>query len=208
MDYPRKRLAGTSAFSLVELLLAIAIVSIVLALSAGVSLQSISSYRLTSVAGKIESDLNYAMQLASKLNHPVAMRFYRYTGTDDFEGDHFSSYQFLIRRSRDTNYEELTRVYHMEAGATMHSSATFSSILNQEIVAAGARDPEIAIAGKKSKDYSFISFQIRPDGTTSLRKDRIWTITIVAENESTTGELPRNYRTLVINPVNGAVTMY
>ena len=208
MDHQPEQLDRNPAFSLVELLLTIAIVSIVLAFSTGVSIQSISAYRLTSVAGKLESDLTYAMQLASKLNHPVEMRFYRYTGTDDLESRQFASYQFLIRRSRETRYEQLSRVYQMETGVTIHSSTTFSTILNQEILEPGENDPEIALSGDKSKEFNYVSFQIRPDGTTSLRKDIIWTLTIVAEQDAESEQLPRNYRTLVINPVNGAVAMY
>ena len=208
MDIQEKQLNRKSGFSLLELLVVIGILSILMVFASGVSMRSLVAYRLSSVAGKLDSDLNYGLQLASKLNRPVEIRFYRYTGTDDFKSQQFSSYQYLARRPSETEFEQMSRVHQMETGIIIHPSTVFSSLLNQTVVEAGEHDPEIAIAGEKSKAYSYVSFKIRPDGTTSLKKDSIWTITIVEDNNAKSEELPRNYRTLVINPVNGAVTTY
>ena len=56
MDNQQEQL-NTNAFSLVEMLVTVAIISAVLAFATGVSMKSISAYRLTSVAGKLDSDL-------------------------------------------------------------------------------------------------------------------------------------------------------
>jgi uncharacterized protein (TIGR02596 family) len=69
-----------------------------------------------------------------------------------------------------------------------------------------ATDPDLGIGS-----YEYVSFQIRPDGGTTLGKmtGDNWAVTLVKENPAgATTVLPADFRTVVINPVTGAVRVY
>jgi prepilin-type N-terminal cleavage/methylation domain-containing protein len=84
MNYQRKR-----GYSVVELLVTIALLATILAISIGIGRNAMQRANFTSVLNGFMADFNYARQLASRLNRYVAIEF-------DDEG---RTYTMLVQRN-------------------------------------------------------------------------------------------------------------
>lgn len=209
MDYQSQPLnVRKQGFSLVEMLCAMGIVAMLMAITAVKLVPVMQAYQLSSAASQLQGNLGYGSQLASKLNRPVSLRFYRYTGNDPAARTGYGQYQFLCRDPVDGSSRALTHVYRIEPGVALHPGQEFSSLFALEQKHAADSDPEIAFGPHKSRTYAYVELQFRPDGSTSLSQDRNWFITLVSQDHAETPSLPRNFRTLVIRSANGSVSVY
>ena len=172
-------------------------------------LPMLHAYRLSSSAGQLQADLAYGSQLSAKLNVPVELRFYRH---DDLNSGRdqkaFRSYQLVKRDGKTGEVIPLSRMTHFEIGIVIHELESFSSVLDLGERETDQHDPHIPMGNQTGNDYSYIEIQYRPDGSTTLSKDKIWCVTLVNENRADEKTLPENFRTLVINPVTGSVRKY
>ncbi|MDB4662864.1 Verru_Chthon cassette protein D [Verrucomicrobiales bacterium] len=209
MDHQPSKIRRSRGFSIIELMIVITIMGMLVGVTLGGVLPMLHAYRLSSSAGQLQADLAYGSQLSGKLNVPIEFRFYRH---DDLNSGRnlkaFRSYQLVKRDGKTGDVIPLNRITHFEIGIVIHELENFSSILDIGEQDAGQQDPTIPLGNQTSDEYSYIEIQYRPDGSTTLPKDKIWCVTLVNENRADEDILPENFRTLVINPVTGSVRKY
>lgn len=196
-------------FSLVELLTVVAILSLLLGLSALSVRGSLDNYRLSATAAQLQSDLSLASQRASRDNASVYFRFYQ---IDEDEGSFLRSYQLLRLDQQTGKMVPLGKVRHFDAGIIVFPEPEFSNLLDRGLVSAGENDPAIP-APPGSVDptlgnYLYCEIQLKPDGSTSLETDRAWCLTLVLERSAAEAIPPDDARILSINSLTSSVRIY
>lgn len=194
------------AFTLVELLVVIAIVSLLLAITGLGIGSSISSMQLGAAANELNATLNHAALLARKENRPVQVRFYKFA-TSDFPDAQFRSYQLAalngISASNEPIVELLSEMHQLPSGVILAPNAEYNTLALLPEKTQTATDPVIGT------NYSYTSYEIRPNGLTSLPKNPPAVITLLLENQMTSSNsLPANYRSILINPQNARAKVY
>lgn len=207
---PRRDSGG---FTLIELLTVLGVFSVLLGFSVLSLNGSLDNYRISSTAAQVQSDLSYAAQYASKSNAAVFFRFYRYrTDRDGRYRTWFRAYQLLQRDSSSGDMVPLGKVRFFEKGIVLHPDSQFSNLLERPILSPGESDPAIPIGFRnyetRSRAYEFCELRLNPDGSTSLEKDRSWSIALIFENQANDFRLPDSARVLVINSITAATRIY
>jgi uncharacterized protein (TIGR02596 family) len=195
-----------SAFTLVEVLMVVTIVAILLGF-AGASFQgSLQSQSLAAVARQLAGDLEFAALLARKENRPVDVIFYKFTPGDTPGESAFRGYQFGILEGFDSQgapkYRFLVEPKRFANGVVFSPSVDYTTLLSIPERPAnmnGAGVPETS---------TYISYQIRPDGITTLDPGQKHTLTLIAGKDAAKHELPPDFRTILINPVTARARVY
>lgn len=200
-------------FSLVELMTVIAILSLLLGLSALSVRGSLDNYRLSATAAQLQADLSYASQRASRDNASVYFRFYRDAkGSADGGESYLDAYQMLRLDQETGNMVPLGNVKYFDAEIIVFPDPEFSNLLERGLSAAGESDPAIpAAAGMgelTTKDYEFCEIRLKPDGSTSLQTDRAWAITLALKRTAGEADPPNESRVLTINSTTSSVRIY
>ena len=207
----RRRTAA--GFTLIEIMVVISIMALLLGISANFYAGSMRSQRLATAAQLLASDIDQAVLLAQKENRPVEVRFLRFQPTDlpsmgkdgQLEAAQFRGYQFAVLTGFDSSkqpqYRVLSEVKHFPTGVSLMPSAEFTSFAGLPVRNAGPNDPQFG------PPYTIVSFQIRPDGTTTLPHSMKPVVTIV-EDHNIGATLPANYRSVTIAPANGHTRVY
>lgn len=196
-----------AAFSLVELIVTITIVSILAAAAAFGWQKSWRSQQILACATRLTQDLQLARSLAIKRGLPVEVRFYRNLDpTLTTQDRQYKTWQLVGYDSREKRLVKLGELQRFEGTVIISSFPSLSSVLLTEIELDPTRDP--LPTGLRSR---FSTIEFRPNGSTSLDPDPllIWTLTLVTDGYAAEEfNLPPDIRTLVISAENGSVTMH
>ncbi len=179
-----------AAFSLVELLLVIAILVILFAL-AGVAFNNVGEGSALTGAGQtIRSQLALAAQHAAAQNEVVAVRIY----------SSMEPPRLAMVTSDAGNDRFLGRAVILPQSIAFDTASQFSSVLGLDAVTESASAPS-GLAGEQYREV-----RIRPDGRTSLSMaDEPWTLTVKGRNSQPDGTKPApNFITVVIDPLTAA----
>lgn len=209
------------AFTLVELLIVMAIVAMLLAL-VGTSFRStMKTQTLSSMATRLGNDLSFAAQWAAKENRPLEVRFYQFEDKLNpgvsLADSPFKGYQFLYTDPTTGKKTPIQDMSKMEGNVIIIGNKTtvhpkpeeFTTICNTANggikTFTAATDPDVGLG-----DYKYFGFSIRPDGSTTLGRTGKWSVTMVNDPpKGATADLPAlDYRTVVINPFTTAVKIY
>ena len=212
MDHRKNPLNRRQAgFTLVELMLVIAVMSVLLGISGNFFSSGLQSQRLAATARLLSADLDHAVLLAQKENQPIEVRFYRFVDQnvprdkDDPGAPQFRAYQFAILTGFDSSnqpvYRMLNEITRFPSGVMLMPSAEFNTVASLTARITGANDPQFG------SEYTIASFQIRPDGSTSLPRSPRPVITLV-DDQITGEDLPPNYRSITLDPDNGHTRVY
>lgn len=212
---PRRRRA---AFSLIELLVVMAIIGLLVSVSALGLRGTIRTQTLAGAAGQLAADLDLAALQAAKENRPVEVFFYQFVPDDSPAEPGIRAYQFAVLDGFDDNgrpsYRFLTEVRRLAAGIVLADDPRFTSLMH--LPAGPAIDQH---GGGVTEDHSVRAYQVRPDGTTTLsqlrpdgsrapnRFDHFATLVYQTDPVTDLG-LPRDFRTVVINPLNARARLY
>jgi uncharacterized protein (TIGR02596 family) len=99
------------AFTLVELLVVMAIIAILLTLGPPYIVQAMNASRLAGAGEKLLGSLSEAQQSAFSTNNPVEVRFYKYPGEFPGGPDQYHAYQFFrLSTPPGTNTEVFTKM--------------------------------------------------------------------------------------------------
>jgi uncharacterized protein (TIGR02596 family) len=199
-----------TAFTLVEILVVVTIMGLLLAMVGVTVPASFASQKLSGTARQIAGDLDHAAMLAQRDNKPVEVRFYRCTaaGTGGVsENKEYRAYQIATitgwnadGKPKVTFNEEVQR---LPDGIVFTPNPAHTTLLTKTPIQPGPDDAEIG------EPYEYISYVIRPDGGTTLPRPEKTVLTLVQEKHlSAQGQLPADYRSLVVNPYNGQITLY
>ena len=194
-----RALAAQRAFSLVELLMVIAII-LLLAVFTLPSIRGISGgINLTGSGEEIVSMVNLARQRASTFNREVALRFFR---TDSSAP--FTAYQLWEQQNSadPASWVGLDNFQRLPAGIVVSGKAAFSPILN-----VASFQGQVMMSGSNML-YSDVLFL--PSGSIAAQTEVAFTL--VMEHAPTTGGivpgLPSNFATISIEPINARPVIY
>lgn len=211
-------LSAWRGFSLVEMLVVLALIAILITLGSQVSTSVLRSTELSTEAAELADELSRASLESIKRNQPVQFRFYRFV--DEFASDQplVRGYQILNLDSETGSYRELERIRFLKSGIAIHESTEASTILTLPERSPVTRpessdlsdsldrvsDPELPAI----TPYTYYQFEFRPDGSTNLPKDQAWGLVITYHKDGVIGEVSRDFRALGINPFTGTVERY
>jgi len=204
------RLAPTSeeAFSLVELLTVIALLSI-LAVATVPSLRgTMDGITINGAAGVIEAELSLARQTALSRNLPVEVRIYQH---DDGTGVAWRMVALVIPASVTGKAadEWVSRGKVLRGSVVIDDAKEFSTVVSDAKkagagVVAPIRSEESASAPPLLREKAYVAFQFKPDGSTNLPNGQPWCLTLRNLNGHPSGNAPAaNYVSLVLDSLTG-----
>lgn len=201
-----------SAFTLVELLVVMCILTILAAISIPAINSVMTSYGLSSTSQTVLGQLNFARQQALANNAAVQVRFYKiadYKGTPVYRA--VQVFQESLADNNVLTITPITRPYFFPAGLWIVYSASNTAPSTLFTTAtSGANTSTGDAAHPLPPPYGaspYVYFRFRPTGQTDLLASSL--VTIASENARiVANNLPANFITLQIDPVNGYVRAY
>jgi uncharacterized protein (TIGR02596 family) len=172
--------SARTAFSLVELLVVVAIIAILAGLSVTGFNSILRSSRLDQAGRAVLDEINLARQVASARNENVELRFIRRPRDDGSGSNVYWQVQsgVLSVTGTTTNFSPLRPAASLPAGTAMETNATLSPLL-----AWGQEKTQT------NPNYKFVALTVRPTGevepvnTPPVNALPQWCITIVPERQ-------------------------
>ena len=203
--------ASRGGFTLVELLVVVAIVAILGAISVPAIGSLMRAYQLDTTAQIVTGQVNIARQQALSSNHIVEVRFYYlpdYNQGATAAPTVFRGMQCFTEgnptASGTLTVTSITKPVLFPAPAVLMSSATQSPLLSLILNSA---DSAVSLPTYQS-NYKYVVFHYRPDGSTDLTTTNN-SVTLVLENAAVVSNgLPKNYMTIQIDPMIGTTRIF
>jgi uncharacterized protein (TIGR02596 family) len=219
---PRRR-----GFTLVEVLIVIALIAMLLFLTVPGLKDVISGSKLTAAADQLVGDLNLARQTALKDSVTVEVRFYKYSDPSARNEQRFAAYQCFrlvqdLNKPSDYTAERIARpifekVKSIPQGVVLVESEQWSPLLTDESLNQESNRERVRglIPGQRDTEAEYRSFVISPEGETSLDRTgaQQWYFTLVNEAEfqkapNPTALRPDNFVMLQVDPFTANVRRY
>ena len=196
-----------SAFSLVELLIVVAIITVMASLMGPTLNSALRGTALTQATDKVIGVLSLAHQTAVSKAQTVEVRFYSYTNSE-LPGDTGQGHAIQAFMVDDNgNSTPMMKAQVLPNSVIISKSTNFSTLMGKT----NTGTPTMAIP-RVGTTYTYGSFQYYRSGTTSLASDplttagTVWGITVVNATDmmgANSTNLPINYATVVVDPFNG-----
>src|SRR5471032_1970978 len=160
-----------AGFSLIELLVVLAIIAIVSAFAIPGIMGALQSSSLTSAGDEVSAMLSLARQHAMARNRQVEVRWYQFADPS-FPGEvagtpstgHFRAVQaFEINESGTA--VEFTKMQRLPTGIIMDAGATLSSLFGSTFATSSPQTMPIPMAGAS---YNYCAFRFLNDGSTNI----------------------------------------
>jgi uncharacterized protein (TIGR02596 family) len=195
------------AFSLVEMLVVIAIMITLMAIVIPASSSLMGGMNLSRSAGMITDELNFARQTALSRNRDVEVRFYKQGSKLDGNDKQFRAFRsFLIEGADLASWKPLSRVKQLPEPIIISDEVNYSSLLGAPAGNGLVKSNE-SLPGGGNADY--VSFLFRANGGTSLKPVTAnWFLTLYSQKTKTGVALPPNYFTAQVDPVTGRTRSY
>lgn len=202
------------AFTLLELMLVIAMIGVLFTLLAPAVNTLMRGSRLTQASDKVVAVLSLARQTALTTNHSVEVRFYQY-GDPEVPGetvDHPATGKYRAIQTVETKEDGTEikgRIEKLPLAIIIDSGSTLSPLLGDTLAKTWSdTPPPIPVVGS---NYLCRAFQFLADGSTNLPSagGALWFFTLhnLVDGDGRTTP-PPNYATLKIDPVNGLLKVY
>lgn len=189
-----------SAFSLIELLVVMAIVVILMAAAVPALNSVLEGGRLTQATTLIVNQFTLAKQNATTENKNITLRVIRKDTSSPYDRIQ------LVRLDSAGNATPMLRVATLPTQTAIASDPSLSSIMGiAESAAAPTKDP--SIPGLETS-YRYVQFTFRPRGSLELNIEDNWFATVVFARHASDSSPPANFATIQIDPVNGGVQVY
>ncbi len=215
-------------FTLIEILVVLAIISVIMFFSVPNMGEIIQGSKLTQAGDQLKFDLGLAQQTAVKDNLTVEVRFYQYRQPDeaaDAERKTYTAYQMysLIPDSTkpsDPKAERilapLGKIKKLPVGVVIPSSEVWSTLVANATIANGTEEIFGLLPTEKRTTATYRSFQINPDGSTNLDTSGVeqWFVTLVDSTDvaraggSLDSLAPDNYICIQVDPFNGGTRWF
>jgi len=206
---PKSRKPG--AFSLIEILVVLAIVSVIMTMSVIAFNKVAGSTELTGVGDQFMNLLNRAQQGAIADNHNVEFRIYSPSASEDAE-THWTI--LLARKTGDEQHEAVAPPFYLPLNISISKTPALSTLVSglEE-----QKDVEQLIKNEKGEDdeegAAYTAFRFFADGSTDLpanSRGDTWHLTLVSttsvqKEEST---FPPNFYTIRVDPFTGRATVF
>jgi uncharacterized protein (TIGR02596 family) len=195
------------AFSLMELLVVVAIMGVMSVLTVPSITSTLRATRITSTGQLLLDELKFARQTAVSRNVPVEVRFYKLPDYNQAASSTPTVYRamqcFLIQNGVAT---ALTPPKFLPNPVIFSTVATdspfFTSTDHAELAAASGT----SLPGYPNTSWRYRCFQFAPHGSADLLSSENF-FTVVLENDKSLSQ-GANFFTVQVNPISGAVQWY
>jgi uncharacterized protein (TIGR02596 family) len=200
-------------FSLVELLVVLAVISIVSTLTIMAFRGVNSALNLSSATQQVSAELTNARQTALTLDETVQVRFYQFPDTTGSSTTkEFQAMQTF--ETRDNPPLPLDKIVYLPSNIMISGSATYSPPLSSSNMTATtpvATDPAINLNGI-GQNYTYVAVAFKSNGTidtTALSGSwtSSWFITLFEKKYASATNLV-NYTTVSIDPQDGRLRIF
>lgn len=200
---PGKKPRLAAAFTLVETMVVMALVTILLGLAANGMKTTWRSQQIAASAAGLMQAFSLAQSTAIRNNAPIQVRIYKFQDGDLTTTDpQFRAWQItgVNAAAQGDQFYQISELQRFESTIVMSKFPEYSSVVSGETVLMPGDDK-----------YSYVAIEFRPDGSTNLETnpDQPWTITLLSDwGSDDKSKLPKDARTLIISPDTGAVSLY
>jgi uncharacterized protein (TIGR02596 family) len=210
----KKHCRQTTAFSLVELLVVMALISMLAVATVPALRGTLDGVTLSGAAGLVESEFSLARQTAMSRNLPVEVRFYQH---DDGTGKAWRVLASVIPASASGQLadEWISRGKVLPGSVVADDTQEYSTVLslaaptNSSHSAGPWSDTESTTAPVLLKGKSYVGFQFRPDGTMNLPNGQPWCVTVRGnKSQPVVGAPAVNYISIVLDALTGRTISY
>jgi len=214
-----RRTRTTAAFSLIELLVVVAIMAILMTIGISQALGGLTTFRMKQAISSTVNTIDRARQTAMTMNREVLVRIYKVPderGVVGWRAIEFGTvnavtdptapgYKDPSSANFTPTFQRIGSVERLPEGFVFHPSTTYSTLLDSANTA--------LISGKEAAPEGgtreYVSFLCLPEGRTPLATTSTWTLTIVQENDlAKSATLPTNFATLQIEPRTARAWLY
>jgi uncharacterized protein (TIGR02596 family) len=207
---------NAAAFTLVELLVVLAIIAIMATLVIPATTSLIRSSNLTAAGDQVAAILNLARQHAMARNRAVEVRWYRFADPN-FAGEvitspatgHFRAMQ-AFEDDGTGNLIPFTKMQRLPNGIIMDSSVTYSPLIPD--FTGTTTTVQIPLVGTS---YNYSAFRYEADGSTNINTvttgtSTSWCLTLhnISDGADPLTAVPKNYVTVVVDPTDGIPIVY
>ncbi|MEA3210001.1 MAG: hypothetical protein QOE70_3058 [Chthoniobacter sp.] len=208
------------AFSLIELLVVIVIISILVGLMVPAVLTMGRAQSLSSGAAAVVDQLTFARQTALARNRVVEVRFYRRRENPEMPDDpvinpvRFRALRTVIYDQKVQTWSPLSTMQSLPTNVVIMEEQAFSTLMfpYEDLVPSRVWQEETISGYNEKLKYQFIRFKpsgstdLPPDGTTDADK---WFLTVKLANDPIVEKKPAyNYVTAMVEPVSGRVRTF
>lgn len=199
---------GIEAFSLLELMAVVAVMSILMALAVPSFTSITRSFAIISAGQEVRGAIALARQEATSRSRPVEVRFCRLTS-----GAPIRYVQLVVHEPNGT-LRILSRAIKLAQNVYIDGDTTRSSLFGNSNAAQGATGA-IFTANRNSlltlpdvgSGYAVFSFFIRPDGTSNLPWSAASFPGVTLRADQNPEGAPQNYAIIQMDPANGRTTL-
>lgn len=205
---------GGRGFSLIEMITVIAVIGLIVAITAPMLFSTLKANRLSAAGEELINRISLAQQMAVSRNHEVELRFYEYVDPEDAGSAPQYRATLIVKPIVDPSVSgaepvPLGEISRLRNGIVVGNSNTLSPIL-ADAQRPSQPDNDLDDNVIQGVTATFKSIRFRPDGTcdlTSVPADSY--ITVVEERDiGSGGAVPNNFFAIQIDPYTSRCTTY
>jgi uncharacterized protein (TIGR02596 family) len=200
MGFPIRRRVLRHSFSLLEMLLVLAVTAIVVGMATAGYSQIIQSTAVTTGAATLEDALTLGRESAMAQNTTVEVRLYDIPPQPGAAPDYNAVQLHWVKA--DKTSPPVAGAMLLSSWIAIDATAAYSPLiaLNRQIATPDAADPRL--------DSDTRVFHFLPDGSTDLNPATNWFMTVRAASQSDPAHFPSNWACIRVDPTTGRAQIY